>query len=237
LNTASVEEGLQKAHEKRVEGLRAVEIDAVLRRDEERKHVFIGRCYRNAVFLRLKGLERGITACLKVDEPVSANILARQFVETAAHYVSTTLYVEKQLRKSPPDLDRIDGRLGSALFGSRLSEIKDGYAPEQVLNCIDDADAHIRKLMPEVASRERRPVRTGYDMDSEFTHPNGFAFQYHMDIEDGDGAIKLVRFGEHAHPLAHTIASRVRRALLIIDILLPRDREFTRLLAKRDDAA
>ena len=57
----------------------------------------------------------------------------------------------------------------------------DGYAPEQMLNCID-ADVHIRKLMPEVAASSRRPVRSAYDMDSEFTHPNGFAFQYHMDI-------------------------------------------------------
>jgi hypothetical protein len=53
-----------------------------------------------------------------------------------------------------------------------------------------------------------------------------------MEIEDGDGVINLVRFGEHAHPLAHTIAPRVRRALLIIDILLLRDREFSLLLAK-----
>jgi hypothetical protein len=228
------EQDLRKAHTERVKRLHAVEIAAVLKRDGSPKHVFIGHCYRNAVFLRLRGLERGIAACLSANEPVSAIILARQFVETAAHYVSTSLYIERQLRKSPPDLKRIDERLGSAVFGSKLSGIEDGYAAEQVLNCIDDTDAHIGKLMPEVAARERRPMRSGYDMDSEFTHPNGFAFQYHMDIQDSEGVISHVQFGEHAHPLAHTIAPRVRRALLIIDILLLRDREFVELLAKHE---
>jgi hypothetical protein len=82
------------------------------------KHVFFAWCYRNASFLRLKGLERSIAACLAANEPVSAVILARQFVETAAHYISTTLYIEKQLRKSPPDLLRIDERLGSRCSGA-----------------------------------------------------------------------------------------------------------------------
>lgn len=75
-------------------------------------------------------------------------------------------------------------------------------------------------------------MRSAYDMDSEFTHPNGFAFQYHMDEQGDDTATTVVRFGEHAHELAHTIGPRVRRALIIIDILLPREREFGSTLAK-----
>jgi hypothetical protein len=43
-----------------------------------------------------------------------------------------------------------------------LPEVVDGYAPEQMLNCID-ADVHIRKLMPEVAASSRRPVRSAYE--------------------------------------------------------------------------
>src|SRR5262249_18278994 len=160
------EKQLKAAHESRVKLLRAVTLDSNLRRETMPKYVFFARCYRNASFLRLKGLEHGIRACLAANEPVSAVILARQFVETAAHYISTTLYIEKQLRKSPPDLQRIEERLGSALFGSKLPEVE-GYTPEQVLNCIDDADAHIRKQMPEVAASSRRPVRSAYDMDSE----------------------------------------------------------------------
>ena len=69
-----------------------------------RSMFFFAWYYRNASFLRLKGLERGIAACLAANEPVSPIILARQFVQTAAHYISTTLYIENQLRKSPPDL-------------------------------------------------------------------------------------------------------------------------------------
>src|SRR5688572_3221018 len=116
---AVTEEELQAAHEKRLAKLRAVAVDTELRRGTLPKHVFWGRCYRNVAFLRLQGLERGITACLGAGEPVSAVILARQFVETAAHFIATTLYVEKQLRKSPPDLERVSERIGSALFGMK----------------------------------------------------------------------------------------------------------------------
>ena len=97
-------ERAQAAHETRVERLRAVALDSKLRCETMPKHVFFAWCYRNASFLRLKGLERGIAACLAANEPVSPVILARQFVQTAAHYISTTLYIENQLRKSPPDL-------------------------------------------------------------------------------------------------------------------------------------
>jgi hypothetical protein len=228
---AITEEELQAEHERRLTRLRAVAIDAELRRGTLPKHVFWGRCYRNTAFLRLKGLERGIAACLRYDEPVSALILARQFVETAAHYISTTLYVEKQLRKSPPDLERVSERIGSALFGTKLQGVE-AFTAEQVMNCIDDCDAHIRKVLPEVAEHERRPVRSAYEVDSEFTHPNGFAFRYHMDVQGEDSATTVVLFGEHAHELAHTIGPRVRRALIIIDILLSREPEFASALAK-----
>ncbi len=188
--------------------LRAVAVEAELLRGTLPKHIFWGRCYRNAAFLRLKGLERGITACLRDNEPVSALILARQFVETAAHFIATTLYVDKQLRKSPPDLERVDERIGSAVFGMKLPR-GDAFKAEQVLNCIDDSDAHIRKLMPEVAEREPRPVRSAYEMDSEFTHPNGFAYQYHMDVQGEDAATTVVRFGEHVEAASsHHWASR-----------------------------
>ena len=229
---AITEEDLQAEHEKRLARLRAVVVEVQLPRGTLPKHAYWGRCYRNTAVLRLKGLERGIAACLRDNEPVSAVILARQFVETAAHFIATTLYIEKQLRKSPPDWERVDERIGSALFGTKLPGAE-AFTAEQVLNCIDDCDAHIRKMMPEVAEREPRPVRSAYEMDSEFTHPNGFAFQYYMDVQGKDTATTVVRFGDHANKLAHTIGPRVRRALIIIDILLLREREFASALAKR----
>jgi hypothetical protein len=229
---ATTEEELQAAHEKSLAKLRAVTVDAELRRGTLPKHVHWGRCYRNAAFLRLQGLERGITACLRANEPVSALMLARQFVETAAHFIATTLYVEKQLRKSPPDLERVAKRIGSALFGMKDPPKGDDFKAENVMNCIDECDALIRKMMPEVAARERRPVRKAYEWDSEFTHPNGFAFQYHIDVQGEDAATAVARFGEHAHALAHTVRPRVRRALIIIEILLLREREFAATLQK-----
>jgi hypothetical protein len=223
------ENELDDAHKRRVAGLHAVRIDAELRQGTLPKHVFWARVYRNAAFLRLKALEKATANNLQNDFPVAAVILARQFVETAAHYISTTLYIEKQLRKSPPDLKRIDERIGRSFMGTKLPTVTDQFTAEQVMNCLDDCDAYIRKLMPEIAAKERRPVRSAYEFTSEFTHPNAFAFQYHVAL-DGKGADTTARFVAH-NELAHTLPPRVRRELIIIDILLLRDREFMGLLA------
>ena len=79
---ALTEKQLKAAHESRLKRLHAVVLDSKLRRETMPKYVFFARCYRNTTFLRLKGLERGIAACLTANEPVSAVILGRQFVET-----------------------------------------------------------------------------------------------------------------------------------------------------------
>jgi len=147
-------ERAQAAHETRVERLRAVALDSKLRCETMPKHVFL----RVVLSKRELPAAEGIRAR-------HCSVPGRERARLADHpgppvradgrplHFHHALYREPVAQVATRS-QRIEERLGS--FGSKLPEVVDDYALEQMLNCID-ADVHIRKPMPEVAAELAPP--------------------------------------------------------------------------------
>ena len=60
--------------------------------------------YRGAVISRMRLLEAGASTEYNNRNFLCAAILVRQFIETAAHFIWMFMQVEKQLAKTPPEL-------------------------------------------------------------------------------------------------------------------------------------
>ena len=190
------------------------------------------KCYRNAVVLRLRLLETGLSGAYNASNLICAAILARQLVETAAHFIDTGIELEKQIDKTPPNLKRIRDKVLKGLFGSKLDWLSTGLNPEQVLNCIDTTDIQLCKLFPEVAKTQQKPIRRNYDFLSELLHPNAPAFLFHIDFDTAADPGGANFEPEGSDQLRISVSSHILRALIILDVFLYYERKFSSLLEK-----
>lgn len=208
-------------------------VEKEVRKTPELGQVQFGlKCYRNAVVLRLRLLETGLSGAYNASNLICAAILARQLVETAAHFIDTGIELEKQISKTPPDLQRIRDKVLKGLFGSKLDWLSTGLNPEQVLNCIDATDMQLCKLLPEVAKVEQKPIRRNYDFLSELLHPNSPAFLFHIDFDTAVDPGGANFEPEGSDRLRNSVSNYILGALIILNVFLYYERKFSNLLEK-----
>jgi hypothetical protein len=172
-------------------------------------------CYRNGVVLRLRLLERGASGEFNKRNFICSVILVRQLIETAAHFISTYMYVSRELEKKPPAFKAVHDKLAKALFGSKLKQLNLIIPAEQILNCIDDTD----KFLSHALSKKQTAVRETYDFLSEFVHPNSYGtFLYHGDFSSPTEPVAFHPNGSEA--TANQMASHIFAAMYVLKLFL-----------------